>query len=426
MSRLSSLFPKHNSRSNVSSHTVGQKTNVQDDIPTEIRRNNLCLESLKDVNNLVGTSVGSNAQAAYSQPVTLNLGRLIDEPSELGKTRNIDQLIKQLTKSAVRGADPPGFYIREIQYLAPKNWRTIKDKQLCAVLNACKNLQVIKFASPFGKHLDWPEILKTKKKLQSLYLADTMLCLHRFSFWSLLETLTTTSPDIETLKLNIMLYSYSQMPLVGPDAATVAKASRTHSPCRKLKTISSEDEVWTIPYLKYLTVMAPYLVEAHLFLWREDNLTELNSTLEASLTAWSMSLKTLYICHCHANMSDSEIRRRQSYPLTFPKMERLEVLALIGVQISTASLYNLNSLENLALAYIDHKRIVAALGSGHGRPVLDNLTALVVDCPEYYYRGMIGRRNNVELYQWDGSCLLAGRLPGYIHWKNMVGPRYQR
>lgn len=277
MSKHYSLSSKHNSRSNVSSHTVWQMTNIQDDIPPEIKRNILlCLDSLKDVKNLGETCLGFNVQAKDLQFRTLNLGKLINEPNELGKTRTIDELIKQLklTKSAVREAHPLSYYIREIRYVLPANSHTIKVEHLYDVLNACYQLRVIIFACP-NDTIEWPEIIRTKKKLQHLYLIDVERCKHRYSFWSLLKALTTTSPDIETIELK-ELYSEPQMPLVDPDAATVARAARTHSPRRKLKTMSSQDEVWTIPYLKYLTIMAPNLVEARLFLRRENNMTELN------------------------------------------------------------------------------------------------------------------------------------------------------
>lgn len=429
MFKLSSLFSKRNPRSNVSSHTVGQKTDIQDDIPPEIKRNILlCLDSLKDVKNLGETCLSFNIQAKDLQFRTLDLTRLLHEPNKLGNMRKIDELIKQLrlTKSAVRGAHPLSYYIREIQYLPPKNCQTIKVKQLSAVLNACDQLQVIKFAYLYDA-IEWPEIIRTKKKLQLLYLKDgTRSCLHRYSFWSLLEALTTTSPDIETIFLEELFYSESQMPLVGADAATVARVARTHSPCRKLKTILSEDEVWTVPYLKYLTIMAPNLVEARLFLRRENNMTELISTLEASLIAWSKTLKSLCICHHHSDMTRTEAQRRQSHPITFPKMEKLEELALIGLQISSASLYNLNSLKGLILALTDHSGIIDALGRGHwhlGRPVLEKLNLLAVDrlaLNAYYREGMIGRRNNVQLHRWNQYSLMTGLRSGCIHWDEMI------
>ena len=144
---------------------------------------------------------------------------------------------------------------------------------------------------------------------------------------------------------------------------------------------------------------------------REKDLTELNSALVKFLKARSNTLKTLYLCHHQSSLSYSELRRRQSHPITFTEMEKLEVLALIGLQISRKSLDNLNSLKTLVLAEIDHRDIVAALGPGHwhyGHPVLEKLTQIMVNDTRAY-REVIGRRKDVKLLKW--------------HWQNVYSYR---
>lgn len=368
-----------------------RELNIQDDFPPEIKRNILrSFDSPKDVKNLGETSVGFNVEAKRLQFRTLVLSRW--------GPKSIDGLIEQLSKIAVRGDHPLSFYVREVKYTEAKS---IKEKQLRAVLNACDQLQVIDFEYPLD-NIDWPGVLGTKKQLQHLFLGVTDFIEQNHSFWSLLRTLTTTSPNIETIILKSRMYREERG---HQDATTASISSRLYSPCRKLEAVLVEDDVWTIPHLKYLTVMAPNLVYACLYLRNKENLTELKSTLEASLEAWSGTLRSLFICNVHNKADVIKLRQCQLHPVTFPRMEKLEELMLIGAQISSASLYNLNSLKSLILIEIDHRDILATLGLRlSGRPVLEKLTTIVVDRPDLY-RGVIARRNNVLLYQWRAAYI---------------------
>ena len=91
---------------------------------------------------------------------------------------HIDHMAEQAHNE---GTHPMTYYVREILYLDPKNWESIKTGQLSAVLNACDQLQVIKFAYPCNAII-WPEILIKQKKLQFLYLQDTKDRLDKYSF----------------------------------------------------------------------------------------------------------------------------------------------------------------------------------------------------------------------------------------------------
>lgn len=389
------LSPIFNSMSNSNrsyKNTNGtRKLNIQDDFPPEIKRNILrSFDSPKDVKNLGETSKGFNLEAKRLQFRTLDLSRW--------GPKNIDGLIEQLSKIAVRGDHPLSFYVHEVKYTDPKS---IKEKQLRAVLNACDQLQVIDFDDPLDNR-DWPGVLRTKKQLQHLFLGVTDFIEQNYSFWSLLRTLTTTSPNIETIILKSRMYKEERG---HQDTATTSISSRTYSPCRKLEAVLVEDDVWTIPHLKYLTVMAPNLVYACLYLRNKENLTELKSTLEASLKAWSGTLRSLFICNTHNKADILKLRQCRLHPVTFPRMEKLEELVLIGVQISSASLYNLNSLKSLSLIEIDHRDILTTLALRFSRrPVLEKLTKLVVDRSDLY-RDVMARRNNVLLYQWRDDYL---------------------
>lgn len=388
------------SGSDRSSRNTTRKLNLQDDIPAEIKRNILrSLETTRDVKNLSETSVGFNLEAKRLQFRMLNLGRLFEYPNELGKMRSMNELIEQLSKTAVKGDHPLSFYVRTIK-LDPEDTRRLPDNsmrcaarpaQVEAILKACDQLHVIDFLGPI-KNIDWPGILRTKKKLQCLDLFRWSSNEEQHSFWPLLNALTTTSPDICYIGLGPRLNKDERG---YPDAATIERAARAGRPCRKLKAVKVMAEVWTIPLLKYLTIMAPNLVHVVLFLKYEKNLNELKSTLEACLKKWSETLMVINIAYLHNHeKSVPGHSLLQLLPLTFPNMERLERLMLSGVQISSASLYSLKLLTSLCLFSIDHTDIVDTL---YRPSVLQRLTCLTVD-KAYIYEDVVARRKGVKLY----------------------------
>lgn len=335
------------------------------------------------------TSVGFNLEAKRLQFRTLELCRF--------DRQKVNELIEQLSKAAVKGDQPLSFYVREVNdAVSGLHQQKVTNEQIDSILKACHQLKAINILV-LEVDLDWPKILRTKKKLQRLCLEGSDQR-QQYSFWSLFTTLTTNCPDIESISLGSQHYKEERG---YPDTST-------HRPCRKLQDIWINDEVWTIPYLKYLTVMAPNLVSVGLYLKSEKNMTKLKSTLEAAFREWSETLKTLCICHYHPGVSASELKKRQLVPITFPKMEKLEILVLIGVQISGASLYNLNSLKKLTLAFIDHRDIIHRLFK---RSVLEKLTKLEVD-EVYSYREVVRRRNDIRLNAWFPDCLYCGNVSG--------------
>lgn len=300
--------------------------------------------------------------------------------------RDINRLVKQLSTTAVRGDHPLGFYVREVTY---SRWdsesRCITSQQLVAILRACDQLYVINIAPPFNIP-DLPDILRTKRRIQ--YLCFKRHELHageRYSFWSLFNTLTTTSPDIKSVKL---FGDWTKVKQGHPDATTISHVARAHSPCSRLERVWITGQVWTTPYLRYLTCMAPNLVDVQLGLASGENLTELKSALETSLRDWSRTLKELYIYYSHNVPSYIQL---ELLPLALPRMERLEKLRLVRVPISRSSLYNLSSLESLELEFIDREDIVATLSR---RPVVERLAELVVDSDKLrFYREITAGRN---------------------------------
>lgn len=374
--------------SSSNSYSNRRRLNLQSDIPQEIKQNILQeFESPRDVKNLGKTSVSFNVEAKRLQFRVLDLDRLLDYPNELGEMRNIDGLIEQLSTTAVREAYPLSFYVREVKYMGPRNRRLISGTQLRAILSACDQLRVIHIKIPLVHEdrlsIDWPGILRTKNRLQRLYLSQPSHLEQRHSFWSLLSALTTTSPNIESIVLKPWSLWYDEEHGHIVNISAVVNAARVQRPCRKLETVIIEAEVWTIPYLKYLTIMAPNLAYVHLHLKYETNLNPLKSTLEESLRAWSGTLRELQV-RTHQSPG-----YRQLLPVTFPEMMKLEKLVLIGVQISGTSLYNLESLKSLSLYEIGHQDIAATLSR---RYVLKKLTELNVDRPDIY-RDIIVRRN---------------------------------
>lgn len=329
--------------------------------------------------------------------MTLNLSRW--SPKEL------DGLNEQLSKTAVQGDHPLSFYVRELIYERSVRSRYIdmpqdgtdwlpRDtrRQIVAILNACDQLRRIYFHTPI-EIIDWPGVLRRKKKLEYLVLEQWLYNEQKYSFWSLFNALTTTSPNIESINLEPRWYKEERE---NPDTATIEKTAREHGPCRKLETVAVNDKVWTVPLLRYFTIMAPNLVNVHLYLKYEKNLIELKSTLEACLKKWSETLKKILICYSHNEDNVPELRRRQLLLLTFPKMERLERLALLGVQISSTSLYDLKLLYELILTKVDHRDIVATLS----RPsVLQKLARIIVDEPDLYV-GVVAKRERVYLFPW--------------------------
>lgn len=391
------------SSANRSSKNTTRKLNIQDDFPPEIKRNILrSFDSPKDVKNLGETSRGFNLEAKRLQFREVDLSKLLDKLKEPGETRSIDDLLKQLSKTAVKEGRPLSYYVREIYYEKNSPTELFEStnlpsqgtrRQVETILKACDQLQVIEFRTPF-EIVDWPGILRTKKQLQYLRLEQWLYRGLNYSFWSLFSALTTTSPDIKTIKLEPCKYKEERG---HPDTATIERAAKASRPCRKLECLRADDEVWTIPLLKYFTIMAPNLIDVHLYLKYEKNLTELKSALEACLEKWSETLKKILICYSN-NEGVPELRHRPVLPVTFPRMDKLEELVLIGVQISSASLYTLNSLKSLALAKIEHEDIVATLSSS--RPsALQRLTRLTVDKPNLY-RDVITRRERVVLIPW--------------------------
>lgn len=397
------------SRSNVSSknNNVGRKPNPQDDFPPEIKANILrCVESPRDVRNLGETSVGFNVEAKRIQFRTLDLEQMLYRRDELGRivTRStgirglierlserrtgIRGLTKQLSKATVGGEHPLCFYVHEIKCAIPDGVhpRDIpSEQQFRTLFNLCDRLQVVDFELRV-KLMNLPIILGTMKQLQHLFLGECPKLRQEYSFWSLLKTLTTTSPNIETIVLQNHMYKEEGG---YPDAATVSKTVKeAHNPCTNLKAVFSANAVWTGPLLKYLTTMAPNLVYVSLYLKRGENRTELRSALEACFKAWSKTLERLRISNLHGG------EHRDVFQVSFPEMEKLKELVLLAVLISSESLHNLNSITNLTLNGIGLGDIAAALALGpSGRLVLQNLTEFKVDYTELDRK----RRKNVEL-----------------------------
>lgn len=243
----------------------------------------------------------------------------------------------------MKGDHPLSFYVRELICWDRVEFRhgpwdgteRLTNRQIETILKACDQSLNIRFQIPI-EITDWPGILRTKKKLEYLDLEQWLYGKQKYNFWSLLNALTTTSPDIKSVKLAPRWYKEERG---HPDTATIERATRAHRPCRKLEEVMVNDEVWTVPLLRYLTIMAPNLVNVHLYLKYEKNLTELKSALEACLKKWPETLKKILICYSNNEESVPEVRRRELFPMPFPRMMKLEQLVLIGVQMSSASLY---------------------------------------------------------------------------------------
>lgn len=371
-----------------------RRLNLQDDIPPEIKKNILqSLETNRDVKNLGETSVGFNVEAKRLQFRQLDLRRLLDHPNELGEMKTIGGLIAQLPKTAVKGDHPLSFYVREVKYSKRDN-KEITDEELITILNACDQLLVIDIAYP-SINIDWPQVLRKEPKLQHLHLGGSSPYEPKFTFWSLLSTVFDTSLNIKSIVLKPQRFTDGQE---HPKNVTASKTASTPSPCRKLEKVIVDDEVWTVPYLKYLTNKAPNLVYARLGLRYEKNLTELKSTLEASLRVWSKTLKEIWICYFHDEDDIPELVQRQIFHIAFPSMEKLEKLELVGIQIDDKSLYNLHSLTSLSLALIDHQNIATTLSNPC---CLEKLSRLNVDRPDSY-RDTIAKRKNhdFKMDQW--------------------------
>lgn len=330
--------------------------------------------------------------------------------------RNIDELIERLPKVSVKGDHPLSFYVRKLKYSKPEVSAWITEKQLIAVLEACDQLRDINIYY-FLHNVHWPSILIKQKKLQH-FLLDPERYWHeqKYSFWRILRTLTSASPDIQTIILGGQLYKEDKRH--SKTSSISINTARALNPCRNLEKVLVYDEVWTIPYLKYLTIMAPNLVQVRLHLKYERNLTQLKTTLEASLEVWSKTLRKLWICYVHDLIEVPKPKGRPSrlLPITFPVMEKLEKLKLVGVQISGASLYNLSSLASLTLAYTEHDDIIDSLVR---HSVLEKLTELVVNEMDSY-REVKTRRKNLNLRQWEPSrfsIVFYGRTR-FVHWSD--------
>lgn len=153
------------------------------------------------------------------------------------------------------------------------------------------------------------------------------------------------------------------------------------TPCKHLQEVESDDLVWTIPYLKYLTAKAPNLTFVKLRMRYEKRITDLTSTLETALKVWSRTLGVLALSY-EGDRKHPEVQPHQ-LPLTFPKMEKLEELHLFGIKVSAASLKNLPSVKKLELQGTNDKDIADKLSNRSILPKLEDLR-VSIDAFDYY------------------------------------------
>lgn len=278
------------------------------------------------------------------------------------------------------GDRPLGSYVRELKCgFVYEKTRKLTDKQVSAIFKVCDQLLFIDFVEEIY-NLDWPKIFRKETRLWKLRLGgptitSTLTQAWAFSFWSLFNTVTATAPDIETIELYTRGFTDGQnmniLWLIREEPDT--SGANTGSPCRYLKTVLVRESIWTVPYLEYLTFKAPNLVHASLTSSYEENLTKVQSTLEASLRVWSKTHREIKIEGETLWMGKPVSKLAL---ISFPKMEELKYLRLGSIQISGASLGSLRSLESLCLSDISHKDVILALSDSS---ILPELTDLAVD-----------------------------------------------
>lgn len=359
------------------SNNVTRESILQHVVPPEIRGNIFRnLTSTEDIQNAGLTRV-------FSEEARQKLFRKLDLNEQLKKNK-IDELIVFL-QNPVKGVQPLGSYVRELNYEEPHI--KIKEEHLIAILKACDQLTFLRIDTYAHFNINWSELVSTKTVLQHFFLGGSWSD-QKYDFWSLFSTLTTTSPYIESIILGPQYFTDAKEHRNSKTGAISTRINGnalqvTGSPCRSLKTVLVADTVWTVPYLKYLTVKAPNLVRTTLRLRCEDRLTELTSTLEAALKVWSRTLMKLDLFFGEEVVADPMLKQRQLLPLAFPKMEKLESLRLVRVQINAASLKNLPSVKKLELQGTNDKDIADKLSNRSILPKLEDLR-VSIDAFDYY------------------------------------------